>query len=189
MRKTFRRKKFEKIDLEYRANEQIRVPEVRVIDDKNEMIGVMDTKKAIEMAYDRQMDLVEVFPKAVPPVVKFLDYGSFKYKREKLKQKQKQKMKKIDIKSIRLTIRMSEHDENIRLDQAIKFIEKGQKVKVEIALKGREHMLSAQAAEKINRFMDKLKKSNEVFDIVIESPLKKMGGKFTVVFYNKDSTV
>ncbi|MFZ2804334.1 MAG: translation initiation factor IF-3, partial [Patescibacteria group bacterium] len=90
----------------YRANEQITVPQVRVIDEENKFLGVMKTEDAIKVANERELDLVEVSPKEDPPVCKILDYGAFKYQKEKEKRAQKAHAKKVEVKGIRLSVKM-----------------------------------------------------------------------------------
>ena len=86
----------------YRANEQILVAEVRVIDEENKFLGVMPVAEALKIAQQRELDVVEVSPKEVPPVCKILDYGAFKYQKEKEKRAQKAHAKKVEVKGIRL---------------------------------------------------------------------------------------
>jgi translation initiation factor IF-3 len=122
----------------YPVNDKIRSPEVEVIDENGEHLGLLATYKALQMAKERGLDLVAVAPKANPPVAKILDYGSFKYQKEKTAKKQKAQQKRVDNKEIRLSPRISEHDIETRLKQALKFINRGDKLNINVILKGRE---------------------------------------------------
>lgn len=173
-----------KEDKRFRINDKIKVPRVFLIDENGEMIGDMDTYRALAMAQEAELDLVEVNPKAEPPVVKIMDFGQFKYEREKLAHKQKLQQKKVDTKGIRLSIRISSNDLNFRLEQAKKFLEKGDKVKIEMILKGRERQHAHKAVEVINEFVKKLEE-NEGISIIREQGLTKQGGRFTIVLANK----
>jgi len=184
MRRVYRRPKPKPQRDFYRINERIRVPEVRLINDENEQLGVMPTAKALALAKEEEMDLVEVSPKAQPPVAKITDYGRMKYQKEKQIHKQKAKQKKVDIKAIRLSLRISSHDFQFRLQQATKFLEKGHKLKVEIILKGREKRLREKAFEIMNNFIDELKK-NEKFNIATEQDLTKQPNGFNIILVNK----
>jgi len=170
----------------FRANEQIRIPEVFLIDENGENIGIVSTAKALGMARELRMDLVEVNPKVKPSVVKIMNLGQFKYEREKKSHKQKMQQKKIETKGIRLSVRISVHDFDFRLNQAIKFLEKGNKLKIELILKGREKQHPRKAVETINEFVGKLE-DNDKLDIIKEQDLTKQGGKFIIVLSNKNS--
>jgi translation initiation factor IF-3 len=163
--------------VQYWINEQIRAPQVRVIDEEGQNIGVMATPEAVRLAREREMDLVEVFPKADPPIAKILDYGKFLYQKDKEARKQKAKQKKVEIKGIRLSLRISPHDRDVRLNQAKDFLESGDKVKIEIILKGRERQYGGMARENINQFINSL---NQLVSTKIEQPLSFQGGRLSV---------
>jgi len=184
MRRIYRRAK-PKPEKRFRVNHQIRIPEVFLIDENGEKIGVVDTQKALAMAEEAGLDLVEVNPMARPSVVKIMDYGQFKYKKDKITQKQKAKHKKTETKSIRLSVRISKHDFDFRLAQAKKFLEKGNKLKIEVTLKGRERQHPGKAVEIINKFIDDLKQFEDL-NIITEQDLTKQGGKFSIVLVNKN---
>ncbi len=168
--------------IQYRINEQIRVPEVRVIDEDGQNLGVMETSVAVQLARERESDLVEVFPKAEPPIAKILDYGKFLYQKDKEARKQKAKAKKVEIKGIRLSLRISSHDRDFRLDQAKDFLESGDKVKVEIILKGRERQYANMAKEVASQFIEAL---NNLVPTKIEQPLSLQGGRLSVTVGKK----
>ncbi|MFZ6015345.1 MAG: translation initiation factor IF-3 [Patescibacteria group bacterium] len=172
--------KFDKI--KYRYNEQIRVPEVRVIDDEGQALGVMPTRQALSLAEEKGFDLVEVSPKANPPVCKLLDYGAFKYQKEKEMKQQKAHAKKVEVKGIRLSVKIGSGDLETRLKQAIKFLEEGQKLKIEIILRGREKAHGDLAMAKIQDFINKISKEYELFT---EQPPKRQGGNISAIIGRK----
>ncbi len=163
---------------QYQVNERIRAPEVRVVDDEGNALGVLETSKALEIAKSKEMDLVEVSPKADPPVCKILDYGHFKYQKEKEAKKQKAQSKEVELKGVRLSFRIGAHDFDVRVNQAIKFLDKGNKVKVELPLRGRERAHKNVAEALANRFLTKI---GETHELRVEQALKYQGGRFTVI--------
>ena len=183
MRRTWRKAK-PKPEKKFRFNEQIRIPEVFVIDENGVKRGVMPTEEALSMARDLGLDLVEVNPAAKPSVVKIMDFGQFKYGKEKKAHKQKQLQKKVDTKGIRLSVRISKHDFALRLEQAIKFFRKGHKLKVELVLKGREKAHPEKAFETMNSFLVGLEEKEEL-NIAREQDLTKQGGRITMILVNK----
>ncbi len=166
----------------YRINQYIRVPQVRLIDENGENIGVIDTYKALTMAKEKGLDLVEVSPVAQPPVAKIIDYSKLKYQEEKERKKEKANKKKVEIKGIRLSLRISEHDLLVKVKQAEKFILQEDKVKVEITLKGREHQHKSLASEVIKKFIFEL---NKTIETIIEQPINIQGGKITALIAKK----
>lgn len=168
----------------FRSNAQIRVPEVSVIDENGDNIGVIATDKALAMAQEAGLDLVEVNPKGNPPVVKIMDFGQFRYEREKKAHKQKLQQKKVETKNIRLSVRISEHDFNFRLDQAEKFLAKDNKLKLEILMRGREKQYPQKAVEAITRFVEALK-AKESLKVEVEQPLTRQEGRFNIILFNK----
>jgi translation initiation factor IF-3 len=169
-------KRPKKQKIKYPTNEGIKAPKVRVIDEQSEMIGVIPTEKALAMAKERGYDLVVVSPKAQPPVAKFTDYGKMQYEQEKKLRKQKSQQKKADIKGIRLSAKISEHDLEMRKKQAEKFLKKGHKIKVEIILRGREHKHIPLIKKTIMDFINSLSVDN-----IIEQELSKQGSKLSAV--------
>lgn len=168
----------------FKSNSQIKSPEVFLIDETGESVGVMDTTEAIARAKELDLDLVEVNPKAEPPVAKIVDLGQLKYEREKKAHKQKMQQKKVELKAVRLSFRIGDHDMELRLNQSVKFLSKGDKLKVELLLKGREKQYPQKAAEIMNDFFAKLKE-NKDFNLELEQPLTKQGGRFTMIVINK----
>ena len=121
-----------------RVNEEIRVPQVRLIDQEGEMMGVMGARDAMLRAYSVGLDLVEISPNADPPVCKILDYGKFKYEQQKKKNEAKKKQKVIEIKEIKVRPNIDENDYQVKMRAMKSFIEEGDKVKVTLRFRGRE---------------------------------------------------
>ncbi len=138
-------------------NEQIKSQTVRLINDLDEQLGIMGIAKALEMAKETGTDLVEVSPNAKPPVCRLMDFGKFLYRQKKLDQKQKSKQKKTEVKGIRLSLRTGEHDIQVKVAQAKKFLEKGNSVKVTLIFRGREVTQYELAAQKMFELKDALK--------------------------------
>jgi translation initiation factor IF-3 len=168
----------------FKANTQIKALEVFLIDENNEPIGKMSTEKAVQLAADASLDLVEVNPKANPPVVKIVNLGQLKYEREKQAHKQKMQQKKTETKNIRLSFRISDHDLDMRVAQAEKFLAKENKIKVELILRGRERQYAQKAAEIVRNFVAKLQAKPD-FVVEAEQPLTNQGGRFTIILINK----
>ncbi|MGH6920938.1 MAG: translation initiation factor IF-3 [Geminicoccaceae bacterium] len=123
---------------DYRINEQIDVPEVRLIDDAGEMLGVVSLRDALARADDLGLDLVEVSPTAQPPVCKILDYGKFKYEAQKKANAARKKQRVIEVKEIKMRPSIDDNDYNIKMRKIFSFLEEGDKVKVTMRFRGRE---------------------------------------------------
>lgn len=183
MRISRRKPKYDKFKQKrYRTNQFIRVPQVRLVDENGQNVGVIDTQKALNMAKESGLDLVEVSPLANPPVAKIVDYSKLKYQEEKERRKEKAKQKKVEVKGIRLSLRISEHDKETRLKQAEKFLNQDDKVKIEIILRGRERRHADLAKEIIHKFIDSL---NQTTPVEIEQKLNVQGGKLSVLVAKK----
>ncbi|HEY6608964.1 MAG TPA: translation initiation factor IF-3 [Candidatus Limnocylindria bacterium] len=120
-----------------RINELIRIREVRVIDGE-EQLGVMETAKALALAQEKGLDLVEVAPTAVPPVCRILDYGQYKYELQKREREQKKKQKSQTFKEVRLGVKVDVHDLQVKARRAAQFLDHGDRVKVTVRFRGRE---------------------------------------------------
>lgn len=108
------------------------------------------------MAREQELDLVEIAPNARPPVCKIMDFGKFKYEQRKLEQKARKNQKKSEVKGIRLSLRISENDFNIKAKKAKEFLKEGHKIRVEVMLRGRENIHRDLAIEMIKKFIDKI---------------------------------
>ena len=121
-----------------RVNEEIRVPQVRLIDQDGEMVGVMTARDALLRAYDAGLDLLEISPNAVPPVVKILDYGKYKYEQQKKANEARKKQKIVEIKEVKVRPNIDDHDYDVKMRAMKSFIGEGDKVKVTLRFRGRE---------------------------------------------------
>lgn len=121
-----------------RINEQIRVPEVRLIGPEGEQIGVMPTKEALAQAAEAHLDLVEVAPQAIPPVCRIMDYGKFKYQQSKKQQEARRRQTTIQVKEIKVRPKIEEHDMGFKLKNSRRFLTEGDKVKISVIFRGRE---------------------------------------------------
>lgn len=173
-----RRKKSNLDTPQFKINRKITAEEVRVIDETGEMRGVLSIKEALQLAEDAGLDLIEVSPKANPPVCKILDHGSFKYQKEKEAKKQRAQSKQTSVKGIRLSLKIGANDLNVRLNQARKFLEKGSKVRIEMILRGREKAHADRGKEVIENFIEELRND---FDIKVEQPVKRQAGRMNTI--------
>ena len=119
-------------------NEEIRVPQVRLIDENGEMLGVLSIRDALYKAFQAGLDLLEISPNAVPPVCKITDYGKFKYEAQKKANEARKKQKVVEIKEIKVRPNIDDHDYDVKMRQAKGFIGEGDKVKVTLRFRGRE---------------------------------------------------
>ncbi len=154
---------------------------VRLVDGEGEP-KVVDSSKALEMAYNKGLDLVLVAPNSNPPVAKVMDYGKYKYEQEKKKKEAKKKQVKIEVKEIKFTSKIQDNDINYKVKHARDFLEKGKHVKLRVFLRGRELATPEKGFEVINRVWDMLKdvaeKQNEPklegnYINMLVTPLKK----------------
>lgn len=129
---------------ETRVNEEIREKEVRLISEDGEQLGVVTIKRALEIAAEKSLDLVEISPTSKPVVCKILDFGKFKFEKGKKEKEAKKKQKVIVVKEIKLKPRIDSHDLGIKINHIHEFIEKGNKVKVNVFLSGREKAYAEQ---------------------------------------------
>ncbi len=122
----------------YRINERIRAREVRLITDDNENMGVVPLPRALDLAAERGLDLVEVAPNANPPVCKVMDFGKFQYERAKKEREARKQQKQVEVKEIRLRPKTDDHHRKFKVRDARRWLEDGMKVKVRIRFRGRE---------------------------------------------------
>ena len=162
---------------EHRINFKIRCPEVRLIGDDGEQLGIMPTNDARKIAEDRGLDLVEVAPNAKPPVCKIMDYGKFKYREQKKEMAAKKKRTETETKELRIRYRTDKGDLQTKLKQARGFIESGDKVKFSMRFKGREAMYVNVGVQKLNEITEALS------DIaVIDEQSKPQGNNIYIVY-------
>ena len=135
-------------------NEDINFPEVRVIGPEGEQIGIISSEQALKMAYDKGLDLCLMSAQANPPVCKIMDFGKFRFEREKREKEAKKKQQTVELKEIQLSPRIDTHDFETKAKQARKFLEAGNKVRVVMRFRGREMSHIAIGREIIDRFAD-----------------------------------
>ena len=157
-------------------NEQVRDKDVRVIGEDGEQLGIMSSKEALKLAKEAELDLVKIAPTAKPPVCKIVDYGKYRYEQMRKEKEAKKKQKTIDIKEIRFSPNIDTNDLNTKVNQARKFLSKGDKVKVAIRFRGRELAHTEIGIDILNNFAAQLE------DVaVIEKPAK-VEGRSMVMF-------
>jgi translation initiation factor IF-3 len=153
---------------QYRTNEEITAHTVRIIDEMGEMVGVFSLEEAIEKAISEGKDLVEINPKAEPPVAKLIEYSKFKYQAEKA---EKTKAKNTsEVKTLLVSVRIAPHDLQVQARKADEFLKKGNKVRLQVRMRGRERSHPQLAMEVMGQFMGMITETYE-----IDSPAKLMG--------------
>lgn len=166
---------------ELMINEQIRDKEVRLIGENGEQLGVVSIEEAMRLADEAELDLVKIAPKAEPPVCKIVDYGKYKYEMLRKEKEAKRKQKTVELKEIRLTPVIDSNDLNTKINQAIKFLQKGDRVKVTLRFRGREMAHMQQSKVILDQFAEA---ASEV--AVIEKPAKTEGRSISMVLAKKN---
>ena len=157
-------------------NEQIRDREVRVISESGEQLGIMSAREAMKLAQEAELDLVKIAPKAQPPVCKIIDYGKYKYELTRKEKEAKKKQKTVEIKEVRLSPNIDINDLNTKVNNAKKFIGKGNKVKVTLRFRGREMAHVQQSKHILDDFASMLE------DVAtVEKPAKLEGRNMSMV--------
>ena len=163
-------------------NNQIRARKVRVIDTDGKQLGILDLTEALRISQERNLDLVQVTERVDPPVCKIMDYGKYIYLQEKKKKKEK---KQGILKAIRISYNISSHDLETKAKMAEKFLNKGDKVRIELRLKGREKALREHAEQRIQEFLEMIK---EKVEIKVERGLKKKSANLNIII-SKDKSL
>lgn len=143
-------------------NERIRFPEIRVIDTDGAQLGILTPSEALRMAEEKELDLVLVSETAKPPVCRIMDYGKYKFEQEKKAREAKKKQHTSDVKEVKMRYKIDDHDYNVRVNQAQRFLKAGDKVKATITFKGREIQHSNLAEELLKRMATDLEAVAEV---------------------------
>ncbi|MBQ8356453.1 MAG: translation initiation factor IF-3 [Clostridia bacterium] len=133
-------------------NEEIREKEVRAIGDDGETLGLMSSNAALKLAYDRGLDLVLIAPQATPPVCRIMDYGKYRFDREKKEKEAKKKQQVVELKEVQLSCRIDVHDFETKARNAVRFLSAGNKVRVVLRFKGREMAHQEQGRDVLTRF-------------------------------------
>lgn len=143
-------------------NERIRFPKIRVIDTDGAQLGIMTPREALQLAEEKDLDLVMVSDKADPPVCRIMDYGKFKFEQEKKAREAKKKQHTAEVKEVKMRYKIEEHDYNVRISQAERFLKAGDKVKATIMFRGREIQHSDLAETLLMRMATDLQELAEV---------------------------
>ena len=161
-----------------RINGMIHAREVRVVTENGEQLGIMSSREALEAAEARNLDLVEIAPQAKPPVCKIMDYGKYRFERQKQQKEQKKRQHQIEIKEIQLSLNIDTHDIETKANHTKKFLQQGNKVKVSIRFRGREMAHPERGEEIMAKFYDLV---NAEVACVIEKPAK-LEGRTMIMF-------
>ena len=161
-------------------NEQIRDREIRLIGEDGEQLGIMSAREAMKIAQEAELDLVKIAPAAKPPVCKIIDYGKYKYEQARKEKEEKKKQKTVEVKEVRLSPNIDTNDLNTKINNAKKFISKGNKVKVTLRFRGREMAHVQQSKHILDDFAETLA------DVaVVEKPAKMEGRAMSMVLAEK----
>ena len=161
-------------------NEQIRDREIRLIGEDGEQLGIMSAREAMKIAQEAELDLVKIAPAAKPPVCKIIDYGKYKYEQARKEKEAKKKQKTVEVKEVRLSPNIDTNDLNTKINNAKKFISKGNKVKVTLRFRGREMAHVQQSKHILDDFAETLA------DVaVVEKPSKMEGIAMSMVLAEK----
>ena len=143
-------------------NERIKYPQLRVVDSDGKQLGVLDRVKALEIASQRELDLVLVSEKANPPVSRIMDYGKYKFEQEKKAKEARKKSHQTEVKEVKMRYKIDKHDYDVRIGQAIKFLKSGDKVKCTVIFRGREIQHSNLAETLLLKMANDLEEQSEV---------------------------
>ena len=154
-----------------RINEEIHIREVRVTSATGEQLGIMPTREALRLAEEQHLDLVEVAPKAKPPVCRIMDFGKYRYEQQKREKEVRKKQKVITIKEVKLRPNIEQHDFEVKMKNALRFVQEGNKVKVTIMFRGREMSHPELGREVLSRVAEQMK------DLVIIERDAKLEGR------------
>ena len=164
--------------MEHQINEEIRDQSVRVIDNEGNQLGIISSKEALEIAASRELDLVKIAPTATPPVCKIMDYAKYCFEQQKREKEARKNQKTVDIKEVRMTSKIDTNDFNTKVNQAIKFLKGGDKVKVSIRLQFRKG--AALHSELSNELLEEFK--NAVAEYGVFDKPSKVEGRNIVLF-------
>jgi len=171
------------ISKELRVNNAIRARQVRLVDANGDQLGVMSVREALDVAAERRMDLVEVAPNARPPVCRIMDYGKYRYEQSKRDRAARRRQRVINVKEIRMSPKIEEHDFDVKFRAAERFLKAGDKVKVSVRFRGREIVHSDLAKEKLDTLAEQLQ------DVAaVERPPKLEGRQMIAVLVPKSES-
>ena len=161
---------------EHQINEEIRDKELRVIDVDGNQLGILSADEALKIAFEKDLDLVKIAPQATPPVCRIMDYGKFCFEQTKRAKEAKKNQKVIEIKEVRMSSTIDTHDFNVKVNQAVKFLSGGDKIKVSVRFKKRTLAHTQFGEELLAKFKDAISEAG-----VVDKP-SKMEGRSLVMF-------
>lgn len=167
-------------NMSHQVNEEIRDKEVRLIGEDGAQLGIMSADEALKIAEEHDLDLVKISPNATPPVCKIMDYGKYRFEQSKREKEAKKNQHVIEIKEIRMSPSISDNDFNVKLRNAIKFLEEGDRVKVAVRFRGREMTHTEIGEQLLLRFADEAKDVSTV-----NNPPKLDGRHMTMFLFPK----
>lgn len=154
-------------------NEMIKAKELRLIDPDGEQLGIVSLEEALAKAEELKLDLVNIAPQAKPPVAKIMNYGKHKYEQQKKEKEARKKQKTIQVKEVRLTLKIEKHDLETKANNARKFLKAGDKVKISLRLRGREMANASYATEVIDKLIEHIGE-----DLIVIDQKPKQEGRF-----------
>ena len=157
-------------------NEEIRDREVRLIGENGDQLGIVSSKEALDLAHEKDLDLVMIAPQAKPPVCKIMNYSKYRFDQVKREKEAKKKQKTMEVKEVRMTPNTEEHDLNTKVQAAIKFLKKGDKVKVSVRFRGRELSRTEIGRVVLDQFAERIGEYGEI------EKAAKMEGRSMVMF-------
>src|SRR3989338_11170857 len=152
-----------------RVNNQIKIPEVQVIDEQGNQLGILPIFKALQLAYEKDLDLVEVGPQMKPPIAKIMDYGKYMYRKER-QEKGGTKQKDQEMKTVRVGFKTGQHDLKFKSEQIDKFLKEGRQVRIELTLRGREKAVAHMGREKLENFIKLISEPYVLMNPIGRSP-------------------
>ena len=161
---------------EHQINEEIRDKELRVIDVDGNQLGILSADEALKIAFEKDLDLVKIAPQATPPVCRIMDYGKYRFEQAKKEKEAKKNQKVIEIKEVRMSSTIDTHDFNVKVNQAVKFLNGGDKIKVSVRFKKRTLAHPQFGEELLAKFKDAISEAG-----VVDKP-SKMEGRSLVMF-------
>ncbi|SUA97068.1 translation initiation factor IF-3 [Paenibacillus thiaminolyticus] len=170
------------ISKDHLVNEEIRAKEVRLVGPEGEQIGIKPYREALQMAYDANMDLVNVAPQAKPPVCRIMDYGKFRYEQQKKEKEARKNQKTVDIKEVWFRANIDEHDFQTKLRNVLKFLREGDKVKCSVRFRGREIAHAAIGKKVLDRVLV------EANELCIVERVPKLEGRSMIMILAPKST-
>ena len=168
--------------LDHQLNEEIRDKEIRLIGDDGAQLGIMSAKDALEMAIERDMDLVKIAPNSNPPVCKIMDYGKYRFEQTKKEKEAKKNQRVVEIKEVRMSPSIDSNDFNVKLKNAQKFLKEGNRVKVTVRFRGREMAHTNLGEQLLTRF------GQECAEIANVEKNPKLDGRLMTMFLSPKNT-